>query len=108
MLAELQAMGVQTSKGQLERLMRAEGLVGAHGRRKWRRGRHPSMVPAPDLLQRDFTAERSDMRWVADISEFGCCDGKLYLAGIRDLQTTRWSGGPWANARPPTSSLRRW
>ncbi|MCZ7537412.1 MAG: hypothetical protein M5T61_16875 [Acidimicrobiia bacterium] len=32
-------------------------------------GRHPAMVPAADLLN-DFTAERSDLRWVADISEF--------------------------------------
>jgi putative transposase len=55
-------------------------LVGAHARRKFRRGRHPKIVPAPDLLQRDFTAERPDTRWVADISEFKCWDGKLYLA----------------------------
>jgi transposase InsO family protein len=64
--------------------MRRDGLVGAHARKKWRRG-NDKMVPAPDLLQRDFTAARPDLRWVADISEFHCIDGKLYLAGIRDL-----------------------
>ena len=36
----------------------------------WRRGGHPKLVPAPDLLQRDFTADRSDLRRVADITEF--------------------------------------
>jgi hypothetical protein len=35
------------------------GLVGVHGRRKWRRGTRQS-APAGDLLERDFTAERSD------------------------------------------------
>lgn len=43
------------------------------------------MVPAPVLLQLDFTAKRSDLCWVADITEFACVDGKLYLAWIRDL-----------------------
>ena len=71
------------------------GLVGVHGRKKWRRGTRPA-APAGDLLERDFTAERSDERWVADISEFKCRDGKLYLAGIKDLHDrglTGWSMG---------------
>ncbi len=50
------------------------------------------MVPAPDLLQRDFTAAKSDLRWVADISEFRCTDGKLFLAGIRDLHDHTFVG----------------
>jgi transposase InsO family protein len=60
------------------------GLVGAHSRKKWRRGR-PDTAPAGDLLERDFTSPASDLRWVADISEFKCVDGKLFLAGIMDL-----------------------
>jgi putative transposase len=64
--------------------MRAHGLVGAHASKKWRRG-NDKMVPAPELLQRDFSAERLDLRWVADITELHCLDGKLSLAEIRDL-----------------------
>lgn len=93
---QLRRAGHRVSRHRVARLMRCDGLVGAHGRRKWRRGRHPAMVPAADLLQRDFTAERSDLRWVADISEFACCDGKLFLAGIRDLHDhtlVGWSMG---------------
>ena len=82
--------------------MRADGLVGAHARRKWRRG-NDKMVPAPDLLQRDFTAERSDLRWVADISEFHCNDGKLYLAGIRDLHDHSLVG--WSMGERQTTDL---
>ena len=77
------------------RLMASAGLAGAHSRRHWRRGR-PNTAPAPDLLNRDFSAEHSDQRWVADISEFACLDGKLFLAGIVDLHDRTmvgWSMG---------------
>ncbi len=82
---QLRRAGHRVGRHRVARLMRTNDLVGVHARRKWRKGHHPAMVPAPDLLERDFTAERPDERWVADISEFGCLDGKLYLAGIRDL-----------------------
>jgi hypothetical protein len=36
---------------------------------------------------RDFTAERPNQRWVADITEFATDEGKLYVAGVRDLCT---------------------
>jgi len=60
-------------------------------------------VPAPDLLQRDFTAPRSDLRWVADITEFRCVDGKLYLAGIRDLHDRGLAG--WSMGERQTTDL---
>lgn len=66
------------------RLMRSKGFVGAHSRKKWRRHR-PDVAPAPDRLNRDFTAPRPNLRWVGDITEFPTGEGKLYLAGIRDL-----------------------
>ncbi len=64
--------------------MRTNGLVGAHASKRWRRGR-PDAGGAPDLLNRDFHADRPNLRWVADITEFPTGEGKLYLAGIRDL-----------------------
>lgn len=64
--------------------MRANNLVGAHASKKWRRGR-PDIGGAPDLLNRDFRAERPNQRWVADINEFPTGEGKLYLAALRDL-----------------------
>jgi transposase InsO family protein len=81
---QLRRRGHRVGRHRVARLMRRDGLVGAHARRKWRRG-NDKMVPAPDLLERDFTAPRPDLRWVADLTEFRCIDGKLYLAGIRDL-----------------------
>jgi putative transposase len=67
---QLRRRGHRVGRHRVARLMRTNGLVGAHARRKWRRGNHERMVPAPDLLERDFTAARPDLRWVADISEF--------------------------------------
>ena len=84
------------------RLMAECGLVGVHGRKKWRRGTRPG-APAQDLLERDFTAERSDQRWVADISEFACRDGKLYLAGIKDLHDRGLAG--WSMGERQTTDL---
>jgi len=45
---QLRRAGHRVSRHRVVRLMRSDGLVGAHGRRKWRRGRHPAQVPAPD------------------------------------------------------------
>lgn len=54
---QLRRQGRHVSRKRVARLMAADGLVGAHSRRRWRRGRPPAMVPAPDLLNRDFTAD---------------------------------------------------
>ncbi len=64
--------------------MREQGFIGAHTRKRWRRGR-PDVAPAADRLQRVFSAERPNLRWVADITEFPTGEGKLHLAAIRDL-----------------------
>lgn len=76
--------GMTVSRRRVARIMRDQGFVGAHTRRRWRRGR-PDVAPAPDRLQRDFRAERPNLRWVADITEFPTGEGKLHLAAIRDL-----------------------
>ena len=99
---QLRRRGIRVGEKRVARIMAELGLVGAHSRRKWRRGR-PDTAPAPDLLERDFTAERSDLRWVADITEFACCDGKLYLAGIKDLHDQGLAG--WSMGERQTTDL---
>jgi transposase InsO family protein len=92
---QLRHRGRRVGRKRVARLMAAHGLVGVHGRRKWRRGK-PNTAPAPDLLRGDFTAAASDQRWVADITEFACWDGTLFLAGIKDLcdqSIVGWSMG---------------
>lgn len=99
---QLKRLDTHVGCKRVARLMRQHGLVGAHSRKKWRRGR-PDIAPAPDLLNRDFTATRPNEAWVADITEFATGEGKLYLAGVRDLYGKGLVG--WAMAERQTSEL---
>lgn len=98
---QLRRKGVRVGVNRVARLMAVLGLVGAHSRKKWRRG--ASTAPAGDLIGRDFTAEQSDSRWLADITEFKCLDGKLFLAGILDLHDRGVAG--WSMGERQTSDL---
>lgn len=67
------------------RLMRAQGWVGAHAPKKQRRRRRHDIGGLRDLVHRQFSAPRPNLRWVADITEFPTGEGPLHVAGIRDL-----------------------
>jgi transposase InsO family protein len=82
--------------------MAQEELVGVRARKKWRRGRL-DVAPVGDLLKRDFSATRPNGRWVADITEFSTGEGKLYLAGVRDLCGRGLVG--WSMGTRQTSEL---
>lgn len=99
---QLRRRGRRHGRKRVARLMRQNGLVGAHARRRWRRGR-PDTAPAPDLLERDFTAAEPDQRWVGDITEFATGDGKLYLAAIVDLHDRSVVG--WSMRERATTDL---
>lgn len=81
---QLRRSGRPVARSRVARLMRADGLVGAHASKKWRRGR-PDAGGVADLLNRDFAAAAPNQRWVADVTEFATGEGKLYLAAVRDL-----------------------
>jgi putative transposase len=99
---QLRHLGICVGKKRVARLMREAHLVGAHSRKKWRRGRI-DVAPAGDLLNRDFSASRPNERWVADITEFATGEGKLFLAGIRDLYGRGLVG--WAMGERQTAEL---
>ncbi len=40
---------------------------------------------APNLLERNFIAEKPNQKWVTDVTEFGLFGQKLYLSPILDL-----------------------
>ncbi len=98
---QLRRRGTRVGEKRVARLMAELGLIGAHSRKKWRRG--AGTAPAGDLIGRDFTAEASDLRWVADITEFACIDGKLFLAGIVDLHDRGMAG--WSMGERQTTDL---
>ena len=103
-LGQLQHRSRRVGRKRVARIMAGCGLVGAHGRKKWRKGKNRSRVaPGPDLIGRDFTAAASNQRWVADVTEFKCRDGKLFLAGILDLHDRGLAG--WSMSARQTSDL---
>jgi putative transposase len=61
--------------------MREAGLRGV-SRRKGPRTtiRQPNARPAPDLVERNFTAPAPDRLWVADITYIPTASGFLFLA----------------------------
>jgi putative transposase len=105
---QLRRAGHRVARSRVARLMRENGLVGAHASKKWRRSR-PDVGGLTDLLDRDFTADRPNQRWVADITELPTGEGKLYLSGIRDLfhrGIVGWDTGPRQDAALVVSALQ--
>ena len=86
--AELQiACGVKVGRKRVARLMRTEGLVGCHRRRRVRPGltrRDPAAAPAPDLCRRQFSPPQPDRMWHADYTELPTDQGPLYLVAVVD------------------------
>ncbi len=102
--AELTAKGVRVGRKRVARLMHAAGLAGV-SRRKGPRTtqRRQGARPAPDLVERDFTAEQPDRLWVADITYIPTWAGFLYLAIVLDAFSRRVVG--WAMATHLRTSL---
>jgi putative transposase len=93
--AELRAEGRAVGKKRVARLMRAAGIVGVSRRRgvmTTRRDRDAR--PAPDLVDRNFTADHPNQLWVADITYIPTAAGFLYLAVVLDAFSRRIVG--WA------------
>jgi putative transposase len=44
----------------------------------------PGAQPRPDLVERDFSAERPNELWVADISWLRCWEGLVFFANVLD------------------------
>lgn len=93
--AELAAAGHRVARKRVWRLMRSCGLQGRHPR-AWKRttvhGQRP--VLAPDLIGRDFTADRPNEKWCGDITYIKTWDGWAYLATVIDLHSRSVVG--WA------------
>ena len=87
MWEDLTESGHAVSRKRIVRLMREEGLV-ARARRRFKTttmSDHDQPVAA-NLLNRRFTAEAPNQRWVGDTSEFLVGgSAKIYVAAILDL-----------------------
>ena len=95
---DLKAEGERVGCKRVARLMRENRLV-ARTRRRYRKttdSKHRFPI-APNLLERDFTAQGPDESWVGDITFLWTRQGWLYLAVILDVFSRRVVG--WATSQ---------
>ncbi len=69
----------------VQAIMQKLGLKGKCKRRKYRSYQGEVGKIAQNLLQRDFVANAPNEKWVTDVTELKCGQGKLYLSPIKDL-----------------------
>jgi putative transposase len=103
---ELRRQGVRVGRKRVERLMRTNGLQGAHLRRGWKGGstrQNPAHTAAPDLVERDFRVSAPNRLWVADLTRIITGEGVLWLASVRDAFSNRIVG--WATDPRATTAL---
>ena len=78
--------GIHCSRKRVARLMREAGIHGVSRRRpQGTTRRNPADPLAPDLVQRQFTADAPDRLWVADITQHPTGEGWLYAAAVLDV-----------------------
>jgi transposase InsO family protein len=96
--------GLDVGRDQTARLMAARGLRGAtRAKKAFTTKADPSHTRAPDLVKRDFRAERPDQLWVSDFTYCSTWAGVVYIAFIVDVFSRRIVG--WKAARSMTVNL---
>jgi putative transposase len=91
--ADLRAAGWKVSQNTVAAIMRELGLA-ARRKKKRRSTTRPGKGRwrAPDLVKRDFPAQRLNTRWYGDGTEIPTGQGKLYLASVMDMASRRVLG----------------
>ncbi len=69
----------------VQRLMREMGIFCRVRMKKYNSYRGEVGKAAPNLLERDFKADKPNQKWVTDVTEFALFGTKLYLSPIIDL-----------------------
>ena len=110
MWKELVARGIRVGKERVRRTMQEHGIK-ARGKRKFvvtTDSKHDLPI-APNLLQRNFTADAPNQVWTGDITYIATDEGWLYLAVVLDLfsrQVVGWSMQAHMQSSLVTDALR--
>jgi putative transposase len=102
---QLRQQGESVSRKRIESIMREGGLRGKSPRKRTPRttdSKHEHPI-APNVIERDFTAEAPNRKWVADITYIDTDEGWLYLAVVMDCFSRRIVG--WCAADHLRSEL---
>ena len=103
--ASLLSKGVACGRHRVARLMRTEG-ISPQKRPRWHpvtTQRQPGVIPAPNRLNRDFSAMKTNTKWVSDFTYIDTAEGWLYLAIVLDLFSRKVVG--WAMAEQMNTAL---
>lgn len=91
--AALAKQGWKVNEKRVARLMAELAIAGKHGRRKLvTTRRDKDATPAPDLVERHFSAEGPDELWVGDITYVPTAEGWLFVASVLDVFSRRLVG----------------
>jgi transposase InsO family protein len=82
---ELHNRGYHINHKAVQRLMQQLGLICKVRMKKYHSYKGEVGKVAPNLLDRNFEAERPNQKWVTDVTEFSLFGQKLYLSPILDL-----------------------
>ncbi|MGG1658027.1 IS3 family transposase [Brevibacillus sp. NRS-1366] len=82
---ELKNLGHQVNHKKVQRLMKQLGLKSMVRMKKYRSYKGKVGKTAPNILDRNFQAEKPNEKWVTDITEFKLFGEKLYLSPMLDL-----------------------
>ena len=85
---ELHRRSMYLNHKTVQRLMKELGLVCRVRMKKYRSYKGEVGNIAPNLLKRDFHAEKPNQKWVTDVTEFSLFGKKLYLSPILDLYSS--------------------
>ena len=72
----------------VQRLMKELGLICHVRMKKYRSYKGDVGKIAPNLMNRDFHADRPNQKWVTDVTKFSLFGEKLYLSPILDLHSS--------------------
>lgn len=90
--------GEVVGRDHIRRLMHEDGIQGAKRRgRPWRTTQpDPGALRAPDLVDRDFTADHPDQLWVADFTYLRCWEGVVFFSFVIDVYSRKIVGWQFA------------
>ena len=102
---DLLADGVECGLHRIERLMRLQALRARPRRRRLPKDEGDRQVAtvAPNLLDRQFVAERPNQKWIADFTYIWTAEGWLYVSAVIDLFSRRVVG--WSMSASMTAQL---
>ena len=85
--AELHKRNIPLNHKTVQRLMKEMGVICRVRMKKYRSYKGEVGKVAPNLLGRDFHADKPNQKWVTDVTEFHLFGEKLYLSPILDLHS---------------------